>query len=288
MLDVSATYAPALPTDLLGIIAEVRSRWRMKLALRGVVRVLAIAVVAVLPRRCATLMRVGALQPARRSSLARVALAVASWRVRLLVPGAAAAAPRHRRAGGAVSRRARAVAAGDAAQRGRSEPHGQPRSRRRSCGASSSRRSRRARAERGAPRRACAAARATALALGARRCGRRCSLVLLGPAFLRHALSAMLLGAAQRRGRGAAIASRSRPATPRCRRAPTRRSPRRSLGFDAEDASLMVRRTPTGEFEPLPLVRNDNGELRRHAVRRQRADSSTSSRPTACSRRSTR
>ena len=35
----------SVPTDLLGIIAEVRRRWRLKLALRGVVRVLAILVV---------------------------------------------------------------------------------------------------------------------------------------------------------------------------------------------------------------------------------------------------
>ena len=32
----------SMPTDLLGIIAEVRRRWRLKLALRGVVRVLAV------------------------------------------------------------------------------------------------------------------------------------------------------------------------------------------------------------------------------------------------------
>ena len=30
-------------------------------------------------------------------------------------------------------------------------------------------------------------------------------------------------------------------------------------GFAAEDASLMVRRTPTGAFEALPLVRGDDG-----------------------------
>ena len=34
----------SMPTDLLGIIAEVRRRWRLKLALRGIVRVLAILV----------------------------------------------------------------------------------------------------------------------------------------------------------------------------------------------------------------------------------------------------
>ena len=32
----------SVPTDLLGIIAEVRRRWRLKLALRGIVRVLAV------------------------------------------------------------------------------------------------------------------------------------------------------------------------------------------------------------------------------------------------------
>jgi hypothetical protein len=35
----------SVPTDLIGIIAEVRRRWRMKLALRGVVRVLGVLLV---------------------------------------------------------------------------------------------------------------------------------------------------------------------------------------------------------------------------------------------------
>ena len=35
--------APPLPQDLFAIIAHVRNRWRMKLALRGAVRVLAVA-----------------------------------------------------------------------------------------------------------------------------------------------------------------------------------------------------------------------------------------------------
>ena len=31
------------------------------------------------------------------------------------------------------------------------------------------------------------------------------------------------------------------------------------LGFDSEDVELMVQRTPGGQFESLPLVRNENG-----------------------------
>ena len=31
------------------------------------------------------------------------------------------------------------------------------------------------------------------------------------------------------------------------------------LGFDAEDANLMVRRTADGKFEPLPLARTESG-----------------------------
>ena len=35
----------SVPTNLIGIIAEVRRRWRLKLALRGVVRILAVLLV---------------------------------------------------------------------------------------------------------------------------------------------------------------------------------------------------------------------------------------------------
>ena len=41
MLDQLRRSTP--PQDLFGIIAHVRNRWRMKLALRGAVRVLAVA-----------------------------------------------------------------------------------------------------------------------------------------------------------------------------------------------------------------------------------------------------
>ena len=72
-------------------------------------------------------------------------------------------------------------------------------------------------------------------------------------------------------------------------RAPTRRITAKLLGFDVRRTVLMMRkRTPTGRFERVPLVRNEPRHVRRHAVRRRRRRSSISSRPTACSRRSTR
>ena len=54
------------------------------------------------------------------------------------------------------------------------------------------------------------------------------ALVVLGPAFLRHGLSALLDRDAQRRSRRARTASTSRPGTPRCRAAPISRSTRSS------------------------------------------------------------
>ena len=136
---------------------EVRTRWRLKLALRG----------AVARRRASRsalfLLAAYGMEWARFSAASIIASRVAAGRgarrLGLLVPRPAAAPPRHRRAGRAVSRRARAVAAGDAAQRGRSEPaRARPANRPRSCGASSSRRSSVRAHRRGAPRRAAAAA----------------------------------------------------------------------------------------------------------------------------------
>src|SRR6187401_3843691 len=63
----------SVPTDLLGIIAEVRRRWRLKLALRGVVRALAILVAFFLI--AAFLMQWDRFSPLS-IVLARVALAV--------------------------------------------------------------------------------------------------------------------------------------------------------------------------------------------------------------------
>ena len=105
------------------IIGEVRSRWRMKLALRGAVRVVAVVVGAV-PRWPRTAWSGRGSAPASIIA-ARVLLAARRRRVRRLLPGAAAAASGHRRAGRAVSRgdtsrrcRRRCVSAVEAQPRG--------------------------------------------------------------------------------------------------------------------------------------------------------------------------
>src|SRR4030095_2385827 len=63
----------SVPTDLIGIIAEVRRRWRLKLALRGIVRILAILLVFFLA--AAALMQWDRFSPVS-IVLARVGLAV--------------------------------------------------------------------------------------------------------------------------------------------------------------------------------------------------------------------
>ena len=162
-------------------------------------------------------------------------------------------------------------------------------SRRRSCSASSSRRSKRCAAgRRGAPRRADAAAPLSAALALAGVAVARCWSVLVGPAFIRQALSALLLrpasveAAAPYRHRGDA---RQRHGA---RRAPIRRSPPSCSASTPKTPSLMARRTPTAAFEPMPLVRNEDGTYEGDALRRRRRRSSTSSRPTACARRPTR
>ena len=106
------------PTSLLDIISEVRTRWRMKLALRGAVAVAAYRLRVVPPRRLRH--GVGAVQRCLDHRRAR-GDARRPGRVGLLVPVRSAAPPRHRRAGGDVSRRARAVATGHAVERRRVE-----------------------------------------------------------------------------------------------------------------------------------------------------------------------
>ena len=178
------------PTSLLDIIAQVRTRWRMKLALRGALSVAGIAfglfLLAAYGMEWARFS--GASIIAARVAMLVVLAASAYW---FLVR--AAAAPGHRRAGGALSRRARAVAAGDAAERGRDEPE---RARAGIGGAGAARRragDRSVRAHgRVAPRGAAAAAPLRRVARPRSRWS-RCWRSWLGPAFLRNAMSAMLL-----------------------------------------------------------------------------------------------
>ena len=147
----------------------------------------------------------------------------------------AAAPPGDRRAGGAVSRRARAVAAGHAAERGRDEPErprpgiGGARAPRRRAGHRSVRAHRRVAARRAAAAAPLRAWRSAAVALVARAGGAARSGV---PAQRDVGDAARVV---ERRRPRRRIASRSRRATSRCRRARTRPITAKLLGFDSED-----------------------------------------------------
>ena len=170
----------------------------------------------------------------------------------LLLPRSAAAAPRHRRAGGAVPRGARAVAAGDAPQRGRGEPPGNA-----SESAALVRRVGRAGASRRAQVDAAHASRGSRCGATPRRWrggrGRRCWPSCSGPR-----------SSATRSRRSCSCAASGGGAVPHRGHAGQRD---RAEGRGPDDHrrarrvrtprtwSLMVRRTPTGEFEAVPLVR---------------------------------
>ena len=184
---------------------EVRSALALKLALRGArARGGRRGRAAVL--RAAYGMRVGALQPVRRFVGARHRAGRRVVARRLLVPRAAAAAPGHRRAGGALSRRARAVAPGDAVSAVEASRDGT---------APESAALVQQLVEQAIE--ACCASRRRRGASSRRRCARygavlrraswppRCCVVLLGPAFIRHALSRDAARVAQRRGGGAVL-----------------------------------------------------------------------------------
>src|SRR3989442_206448 len=91
------------------------------------------------------------------------------------------------------------------------------------------------------------------------------AIFVLGPGFLRHALSAMLLVS---RSLEAAAPYRIdvSPGNATVPRGADQTISARLHGFESEDASLMVRRSPTTAFEPLPLVRNDKGQYERVLV----------------------
>jgi len=83
-------------------------------------------------------------------------------------------------------------------------------------------------------------------------------IVMLGPAFLRNALSAILL--VQRSVEAAApYRIEVQPGNTNVPKGADQTVTATLAGFAAEDASLMVRRNPTGAFEALSLVRGDDG-----------------------------
>src|SRR5688500_13523728 len=83
-------------------------------------------------------------------------------------------------------------------------------------------------------------------------------IVLLGPAFVRNALSAILL--VQRSVEAAApYRIEVTPGNATVPKGADQTIGARLLGFMAEDASVMIRRTADGAYEELPLVRDDQG-----------------------------
>ncbi len=244
----------SMPTDLLGIIAEVRRRWRLKLALRGVVRILAILLAFFLV--AAILMQWDRFSPVS-IVLARVLLAVTllssvyyllfrPLRQRVTDEQVALYLEEHE-----PSLQATLLSAVESNRTGNT-----------------------AESEALVKRvieqalEACARLNAAhkvemrplqrnAMALGG------VALVALlaiavGPAFLRHALSAML------RVANVQAASPYRievtPGSVTVPKGADQTITAALVGFASEDVVLMIRRTPTGEFEPLPLVRNDDGK----------------------------
>jgi hypothetical protein len=245
----------SVPTDLLGIIAEVRRRWRLKLALRGIVRVLAVLVAFFIV--AALLMQWDRFSPLS-ILVARVALAatlatsvywflfrplrkqVTDEQVALYLeehePSLQAtllSAVESSRTGNPsesealvkrVVEQALEVCANlNAAHRVEMRP---------------------------LKRNALALSAVAAVTLLA---------LLVGPAFLRHAMSAMLSWA-----ESVQAASPYRievtPGDATVPKGADQTIKASLIGFASEDVVLMVRRTPTGEFEPVPLVRNDDGK----------------------------
>jgi hypothetical protein len=244
----------SVPTDLLGIIAEVRRRWRLKLALRGIVRVLAILLAFFLV--AAALMQWDRFSPVS-IVLARVLLAVTvltsvyyflvrPLRRRVTDEQVALYLEEHE-----PSLQATLLSAVESSRSGNSHES-------------------EALVKRVVEQalEACASLNAAhrvemrplqrnAMALGA--VGLVALLALaVGPAFLRHALSAMLRVASVQAASPYRI--EVTPGNATVPKGADQTITAALIGFASEDVVLMIRRTPTGEFEPLPLVRNDDGK----------------------------
>ncbi len=244
----------SVPTDLIGIIAEVRRRWRLKLALRGVVRILAILLVFFLV--AAALMQWDRFSPVSivlaRVSLALTVLGSVYWflirplRQRVTDEQVALYLEEHEptlqatllsavesnRTGNeaesaalvkrVIEQALEVCARLNAAHRVEMKP---------------------------LQRNAMALSGVAVFALLA---------VAVGPAFLRHALSAMLQLASVQAASPYKI--EVTPGNATVPKGADQTITASLIGFASEDVVMMVRRTPTGEFEPVPLVRNDDGK----------------------------
>ena len=247
------------PPDLMGIIREARKRWRLKLLLRGVAIVAGLALLMFLA--AAYTLEWARFSPASILALRIVtalvlAVAAAVFLVRPLVrrvtdEQVALYLEEHE-----PSLQATLVSAVEASRRAgeSSAQHSTSAALVRRLVEQAIDRCATVDAARGVERqplrRYAATVGAVALSAGA--------VFLLGPAFIRHAASALLLVS-----RSVEAAAPYRidvtPGHATVPRGADQQIAARLQGFAADDASLMVRRTAGGAFESLPLVRGEDG-----------------------------
>jgi len=251
---MTMTHDPS--SELVAVIRQVRRRWRMKLALRGALGVIGLGlIVLVLSAYGLEWWRFTPTSiVAFRSVLAVALAALAAWfLVRPLLRGAtdehvalyleehepsleaeiisaveaARASPSEGRSDGLVARLVES-----AVRKTRAIEYGR-------------------RVERRPVRRYAATLAAIALAAVA--------LFTFGPAYLRHALSALLVVS---RDVEAAVPYHIEvtPGNATIPRGADQTIAARLSGFDADLASLMVRKSPEAAFERVALVRGDNGQ----------------------------
>lgn len=245
----------SVPTDLLGIIAEVRRRWRLKLALRGVVRILGTLVVFFLV--AAVLMQWDRFSPTS-IVLSRILLAITLFtsvyyflvrplQQRVSDEQVALYLEEHE-----PSLQATLLSAVESSRSGNP-----------SESAALVKRVVEQALEvcanlNAAHRVEMRPLQRNAMALGGVAVVTMIA-VLAGPAFLRHAMSAMLSWAESVQA-ASPYRIEVKPGDATIPKGADQTITAALVGFGSEDVVLMVRRTPTGEFEPVPLVRNDDGK----------------------------
>jgi len=244
------------PTGLLEIIAEVRRRWRLKLALRGAARLFVVALVVLLGAAFA--MEWARFSPASivafRVLIPVVLLAVAYWflvhplRRKVTDEQVALYLEEHE-----PSLQATLLSAVESTRAGH-EPLSP------------------ALVKRVVEQALEAIARADAARDVERLHLRRYGLalggvavvalltILAGPAFIRHAMSALLL-VAESVVEASPYRIQVTPGNVTIPKGADQTVTASLTGFATEDVVLMVRRSPTAAFEPMPLIANESGEF---------------------------
>ena len=240
-------------TTLLEIIADVRRRWRLKLALRGAVAVLGVAFALFL-------VAAYGMEWARFSSASIIAARVL---MALTLAGSVfwfVARPLMRRVSDEQvalyleehepSLQATLLSAVEASQSGQNESAALVRKVVEQAIQTCTEHDAVNKVERVPLRRYAAALAGVALVA--------VLAVVAGPTFIRHALSA-LLQLSQNVQAAAPYRIEVNPGNASVPKGSDQTVTAKLHGFASEDATLMARRTPTATFEPLPLVQNEDG-----------------------------